>query len=59
LGNLKELVGLELVYIYKDGVWIKFVYGDQQNGVVGETILDLVPLEPLLFEFYDVSFSGL
>jgi hypothetical protein len=36
LGNLKESIRLELVYIYKDGMWIKLVYHDQQNSVVGE-----------------------
>jgi hypothetical protein len=53
------LVRLELVYIYKDGVWVEFVYCDQQNNVVGEIILDLVWPEPQPFEFSMVHFFGL
>jgi hypothetical protein len=59
LGNCEKLVGLELIYIYKDGVWVEFVYRNQQNDVVGETILDSIWLEPLLFEFSTMSFFGL
>jgi hypothetical protein len=53
------LVGLKLIYIYKDGVGVKFVYHDQKNDVVGEIILDSIWFEPLSFEFSMVSFSGL
>jgi hypothetical protein len=56
LRNFRELVGLEFVGIYKYGVWIKFVYCNQQKGVVGKTILDLIRPKPLLFEFSIVSF---
>jgi hypothetical protein len=59
LGNCRKLVGLELIYIYKDGVWVEFVYRDQQNDVVGETIPDSIRFEPLPFEFPMMSFSGL
>jgi hypothetical protein len=53
------LVGLELIYIYKDGVGVEFVYHDQKNDVVGEIVLDSIWFEPLSFEFSMVSFSGL
>jgi hypothetical protein len=59
LGIRTELVGLELVYIYKDGVWVEFVYRNQQNNIVGETLLDLVWLEPSSFEFFVVNSFGL
>jgi hypothetical protein len=37
-------------------VWVKFVYRDLQNNVVGEKILDSVHLKPLRFEFCGAFF---
>ncbi len=41
------------------GCGAKIFYHDQNNGVVGKTILDLVWPEPSLFEFSNVNFCGL
>ncbi len=54
--NRKDLVGVELVYIYTDGMWVEFVYRNQQNNVVGETIPYLVRPKPPPFEFFDGGF---
>ncbi len=48
----------ELVYIYKDGVWVKCFYHEQQNNVVGEIILNYVWFNPSPFEFSSVNFFG-